>query len=153
MTRLRRVSCHTGVQCVRSRCVRAREWGGARGAGHGRAAGVRRARGGAGSEQLSGYIDSTRHVAAVLVHPLSPRSAHVAAVNATAAALAVRSRHAEIMTFGPFAGEEGSARSLVPERVLRIVSRYWEVTGSAPAARPRSSSPHEILLTSPFGLL
>ncbi|KPJ10398.1 hypothetical protein RR48_09532 [Papilio machaon] len=57
------------------------------------------------------------------------------------------------MTFGPFAGEEGSARSLVPERVLRIVSRYWEVAGSVPAARPQSSSPHELLLISPFGLL
>lgn len=57
------------------------------------------------------------------------------------------------MTFGPYAGEEKSGRYLVlEEKALRIVSRYWEVSGAASAERLRVGN-RKRLLVAPFGLL
>ncbi|KAG7301769.1 hypothetical protein JYU34_014782 [Plutella xylostella] len=57
------------------------------------------------------------------------------------------------MTFGLFAGEEESGRYLVlEEKTLRIVSRYWEVFGAAPAERQQIGN-RQRLLVAPFGLL
>ncbi|CAH2042741.1 unnamed protein product, partial [Iphiclides podalirius] len=130
---------------VRSPSLNQSEWTAARGE---RGRGVRGARGGYRTAERSGYIDSGGHVAAALVHPQPSRSSHVAAIDATAGALA---RPAEIMTFGPSAGEVGSARPLVPDRALATVTRHWEVDGPAPAARLRCTK--ELLIISPFGLL
>lgn len=65
----------------------------------------------------------------------------------------LRSGPAKIMTFGLIAGEEESSRYLVrEEKALRIVSRYWEVSGASAAERLRYGNKQR-LLVAPFGLL
>lgn len=65
----------------------------------------------------------------------------------------LRSGPDKIMTFGPIAGEEESGRYLVlEEKALRIVSRYWEVSGASSAGRLRYGN-RQRLLVAPFGLL
>lgn len=53
------------------------------------------------------------------------------------------------MTFGPYAGED-SSRYLVLEEKVRIVSRYWEISGAEDAERLRYGNKQR--LHSRFGL-
>lgn len=55
------------------------------------------------------------------------------------------------MTFGLFVIEEVSSRPVLEEKALRIVSRYWEVSGVSFAERRYGSK--QRLLADPFGLL
>lgn len=112
-----------------------------------------RLRAGAGrGEQLSGVY--WQHDACLPVGPLSLRSADVAArtqyphwlcPSRTAALKVGCGCETKIMTFGSFVGEDVSSRLVLEQQALRIVSRYWEVSGKGIPVRLRAGKTNKLL--------